>query len=200
MLRAMSARSNVVIALGFGVFAAFGCAYGEVRQVVRAQFASELDCPEVFIIKRDAWYQYESPNQFKVKGCGVMRTYTCPVDAGRVSYGEPACTWIEGDADAPKLKRRDAEGNVIEDEGGESPMDEPSMDEPMDEPLPEPEESFDDEGGSEDELDDEGDDGAGELDADTGGSTSVKPNGKKGGGASGQASGSAGFKIGGGSR
>jgi hypothetical protein len=195
MLRAMSARPIVVFALGLGVCAGFGCAYGEVRQVVRAQFATELDCPEVFITKRDAWYQYESANQFKVTGCGVVRSYTCPVDDGRVSYDEPACTWVEGDADAPKMKPRDAEGNVIEES---EEFDGAPIDDGADHVPAEPEDPFeDDEQPAPDEADDAADDAedtSGGADAEGGGSTSVKPAGKKGGGASGQASG--GFKIG----
>jgi hypothetical protein len=200
MLRAMSARPIVVFVLGVGVCAGFGCAYGEVRQVVRAQFATELDCPEVFITKRDAWYQYESANQFKVTGCGVVRSYTCPVDEGRVSYDEPACTWVEGDADAPKMKPRDAEGNVIEESeelDGAPPADDGEGHVPA-----EPEDPFE---GEEqpapedaDDAADDADDTSGGVDAEGGGSTSVKPAGKKGGGASGQASG--GFKVGAGKK
>jgi hypothetical protein len=195
MLRAMSVRPIVVFALGFGVFAAFGCAYGEVRQVVRAQFASELDCPEVFITKRDAWYQYESPNQFKVSGCGVMRTYTCPVYEGRVSYDEPACTWVEGDADAPKMKPRDAEGNVIEES---EDLDGAPVDDGAEHQPAEPEDPFEDEpqpAPAEDGEGDGADDADGDADATGGGTTSVKPPAKKAGSATGQTSGGAGFKI-----
>ena len=92
--------------------------------MVRAQFATELDCPEVQIKRRDAWYGYDTGNQFKVSGCGVMRTYTCNDPDGRVSYDEPACTWVEGDADAPKMAK---------------PMpDDAAMDEPLPEMEPEP--------------------------------------------------------------
>jgi hypothetical protein len=194
MLRAMLQRAIVVFALFSAVSAGFGCAYGEVRQVVRAQFASELNCPEVFITKRDAWYQYDSPNQFKVSGCGVMRTYTCPVDEGTVSYDKPACTWVEGDADAPKLKARDAEGNVLEE--SEQLDDQPAEPAPGDEPA-EPEDPYGDDtsGGGSDA--DEGDsDSDLDADAESSGSTSVKPAAKKGGGASGQASGGVGIGVG----
>jgi hypothetical protein len=126
MLRAMSfrSRSSVVVLGLLGAALACGCAYGEVRQVVRAQFASELDCPEVQITRRNAWYGYDTGNQFKVSGCGVMRTYTCNDPDGRVSYDEPACTWVAGDADAPKPAAPQP--------------DEPAMDEPMPEPEPAP--------------------------------------------------------------
>jgi hypothetical protein len=124
MLRAMSfrSRSSIVVLGLLGSALACGCAYGEVRQVVRAQFASELDCPEVQITKRSAWYGYDTGNQFKVSGCGVMRTYTCNDPDGRVSYDEPACTWVAGDADAPKMATPQPE--------------DPAMDEPMPEPEP----------------------------------------------------------------
>lgn len=199
MLRAMSLRPLLVVALVV-MFASLGCAYGEVRQVVRAQFASELDCPEVFILKRDAWYQYENPNQFKVTGCGVMRTYTCPPDAtGRVSYDEPACTWVEGDADAPKMAAPAPEDGALDESEGMEPLDEGAPADDATEPAP----PADDEGGAGDTEDD-----ASDLDADAEGSTSVKPAPapKKNGGASGQAapapkkSGGASGQVGGGVR
>jgi hypothetical protein len=127
MLRAMLLRVVVLGCAGL-----LGCAYGEVRQVVRAQFAAELNCPEVLIQKRDVWYMYDSPDQYKVSGCGVMRTYTCPADEdGLVSYDEPACTWVAGDADAPAAPKP----MVLEDDPLAEP--EPLQDEPTDaEPEP----------------------------------------------------------------
>jgi hypothetical protein len=102
MLRAMRVTPNrMMMSIVLGVVAASGCAYGEVRQVIRAQFASEYDCPEVQLRKRDSWYAQDNPNQFKVTGCGKVRTYTCDKDVGLVSYDSPACKWVEGDADAP---------------------------------------------------------------------------------------------------
>ena len=105
MLRAMFVRSSVVSVLVLGCASLVGCAHGEVRQVIRAQFAAELSCPEVTLKKRDVWYVYESPDQYKVSGCGVMRTYTCPAGDGLASYDEPACTWVAGDADAPQMAK-----------------------------------------------------------------------------------------------
>ena len=112
---------------GFGGFGGLtGCAYGEVRQVIRAQFAAELSCPEVSLRKRDVWYSYEGPDQYKVTGCGVIRTYTCPAGDGMASYDEPACTWVAGDADAPQMSK---DTGLVDEgapptEGGESePMD-----------------------------------------------------------------------------
>jgi hypothetical protein len=93
--------------------------------VIRAQFAAELSCPEVTLKKRDTWYVYDGPDQYKVTGCGVIRTYTCPAGDGMASYDEPACTWVEGDADAPQMAKM--EGDADE---GAPPMDGES--EPMD--------------------------------------------------------------------
>jgi hypothetical protein len=102
MLRAMQVSPNrILVLVVLGVLAASGCAYGEVRQVIRAQFASDYNCPEVQLRKRDTWYAQDNPNQFKVTGCGKVRTYTCDQDVGLVSYDKPACKWVEGDADAP---------------------------------------------------------------------------------------------------
>jgi hypothetical protein len=127
MLRAMSLR-GIAVSVVWTALAATGCAYGEVRQVVRAQFASELNCPEVTITKRDAWYAYDGPHQWKVSGCGVMRTYTCPKIDGRVSYDEPACTWVEGDADAPQMSAPRGQDPALDESEGID--DEPSLDDP----------------------------------------------------------------------
>lgn len=120
---------------------ASGCAYGNVRQVLRAQFASEVDCSDVTIKKRDFWYIADNPHQYKISGCGVMRTYTCTQEdaEGLISYDEPACKWEEGDSDAPKPKAPAAADPM--DEG----MDGESMDEPMDD-MDAPEPSSDAEG------------------------------------------------------
>jgi hypothetical protein len=164
MLRAMSCRASVVVGLGL-LGLASGCAYGEVRQVVRAQFASELDCPEVQI-KRG----YDTPNQFKVFGCGVVRTYTCNDADGRVSYDEPACTWVNGDADAPQMAK---------------PSPEPG-DEPLDEPPAAEEAPLEDSSSSEseDSLDDDSTDTdveEAEPEAETESEPASKPPVKKGG-------------------
>lgn len=120
MLRAMQLRrlplsvifrsSLPALAAGAALAAsASGCAYGNVRQVLRAQFASDVGCSAVTIKKRDFWYVADNPHQYKISGCGVMRTYTCTAEdaEGLLSYDEPACKWEEGDADAPKPKTTD---------------------------------------------------------------------------------------------
>lgn len=138
--------------LSSAVSLAGGCAYGEVRQVLRAQFASEVGCSDVKLSKRSTWYVSENPNQYKISGCGVVRTYSCTEEqaSGFVSYDEPACSWEEGDSDAPKMKQMPAEG--------EEPMDDMG-DAPMDEPMP-PADDMDD-SVSEPPAEDEGDDGLG---------------------------------------
>ena len=116
MLRAMKHGAWPIVVLGWSLLAGAGCAYGEVRQVIRAQFASETHCSEVQLKRRDTWYAYDGPDQYKVIGCGQVRTYTCPA-SGLVSYDKPACTWVNGDADAPVVQK-------VEDEEGAA--DEPS--------------------------------------------------------------------------
>jgi hypothetical protein len=127
MLRAMKTGLSFWFVSLVLAMSALGCAYGEARQVIRAQFASEIGCDAVKLTKRSTWYAEDNPNQFKVSGCGVVRTYTCEGTSLNelVSYDEPACTWVEGDADAPKTKAQ------APTEGGENE----AMDAPMDAPM-----------------------------------------------------------------
>jgi hypothetical protein len=148
MLRAMQLRrlplvifrSSVSRSVFAGVALATlvsGCAYGNVRQVLRAQFASDIGCADVTIKKRDFWYVSDNPHQYKISGCGTMRTYTCTQEdaEGLISYDEPACKWEEGDADAPKPKVHAPADPMDEGMEGEGePMDAPAddMDAPAD--------------------------------------------------------------------
>ena len=175
--------SSIGLVFGAGLLLLGGCAYGEVRQVVRAHFASEFDCPEVMLKKRELWYSYEGPDQFKAIGCGHVRTYTCP-DKGMVSYDEPVCTFVEGDADAPTLAKMTEDG--AEEESA------PPLDEPGDAPEPSDDTSGGEDtggesggGGGDDDLDDD-------LDADAEGSSSSTPSGSTAPASRGSASGSAG--------
>ncbi|MDD9936171.1 MAG: hypothetical protein OXT09_21345 [Myxococcales bacterium] len=120
---------NLFCALSVTLLAgsAGGCAYGELRTVLRAQFASELDCPEVQIERRELWYSYDGPDQYKISGCGVMRTYTCPNPEGLVSYDEPQCEWVEGDADAPQIKK--LEDSSVLDEAADDDTSAPAAEE-----------------------------------------------------------------------
>jgi hypothetical protein len=158
MLRAMQLRRLPLVIFKSQVLAGValatlvsGCAYGNVRQVLRAQFASDLDCADVTIKKRDFWYVSDNPHQYKISGCGVMRTYTCTQDdaEGLISYDEPACKWEEGDADAPKPKTQAMPEEPM-DEGMEGEGD--MMDAPADEPA--------------DDMNAPADDSEGGLDAD----------------------------------
>ncbi len=126
MLRAMRARLFPVTALAWAVlclalFSAAGCAYGEVRQVIRAQFASELNCPEVTLKRRALWYVSDEPDQYMVTGCGVVRTYSCPNVSGLVSYDKPPCTYVNGNADAPKEAVMAPEEGEPDTSGGVAP-------------------------------------------------------------------------------
>jgi len=118
MLRAMSANAKWFVSFGLvSALSVSGCgAHGNVRQVIRQQFAAELNCREVQVLKRDVWYSYDSPHQYKVSGCGVLRTYACPVmESDTVSYDKPACTWVEGDADKPKSAQPSAPDGAMDD-------------------------------------------------------------------------------------
>jgi hypothetical protein len=122
MLRAMSTPLEkvfacAVLALGLG-----GCAYGELHQVLRAQVASELSCPEVAVKKKGLAYiaDDEDINRYLVTGCGVTRTYTCPETTGLISYDEPVCSYVEGNTDQPEVAKMPGEG--------EGAMDDMSLD------------------------------------------------------------------------
>jgi hypothetical protein len=127
MLRAMKAYVRTgVLAAGVMTLLGSGCAYGELRQVLRAEFASETGCREVSIRRRDTWYAY-SENFYKVSGCGQLRSYTCPAGDGIVKYGSSGCTWVAGDMDAPTAPKP-ASDPTTEPMPEDSPP--PSMDEP----------------------------------------------------------------------
>jgi hypothetical protein len=129
MLRAMRVSPNrMMVLMVLGVAATSGCAYGEVRQVIRAQFASEFNCPEVQLRKRDSWYAQDNPNQFKVTGCGKVRTYTCDKEVGLVSYDSPACKFVEGDADAPGADKANQPSPATEEMPNDEAAPEPSND------------------------------------------------------------------------
>jgi hypothetical protein len=176
--------------LGLGLLLLGGCAYGEVRQVVRAQFATEFDCPEVLLKKRELWYSYEGPDQFKAIGCGRVRTYTCP-KSGLVSYDEPVCTFVEGDADAPKMAEMTPEGE----EDIQPPPDDLDMggtDETSGDEAPPP---ADDSGSSDDGDGEGGGDLGGDLDAEADADADADAN-AEGGGGSGKVGGGAKIKLG----
>jgi hypothetical protein len=78
-----------------------GCAYGEMRQVLRAQVASEANCPELKVSKVPVYAEGYEENQYKVLGCGVDRLYTCQDSGGLVKYGSADCKYIAAAAPKP---------------------------------------------------------------------------------------------------
>lgn len=91
MLRGMSKPGlafacSLIVCLG-------GCAYGEMRQVLRAQVASEADCPDLVVQKASPYLPGYQPNQYTVQGCGIERVYTCKDDDGLVKFGSADCTY-----------------------------------------------------------------------------------------------------------
>jgi hypothetical protein len=88
-------RSGVACAALALVLFSSGCAYGELRQVLRAEVASEANCPDVVIQKSSPFAPGYKDNQYTVRGCGVDRIYTCKED-GLVAFGHADCTYTAG--------------------------------------------------------------------------------------------------------
>jgi hypothetical protein len=88
-------RSGAACAALALVLVSSGCAYGELRQVLRAEVASEADCPDVVIQKSSPYAPGYKENQYTVRGCGVDRIYTCK-DDGLVPFGHADCTYTAG--------------------------------------------------------------------------------------------------------
>jgi hypothetical protein len=78
-----------------------GCAYGEMRQVLRAQVASEANCPELQVSKVPAYAEGYAENQYKVLGCGIDRVYTCNDTGGLVKFGNADCKYVAKAAPKP---------------------------------------------------------------------------------------------------
>jgi hypothetical protein len=102
MLRGMFGTSSGFsrIITGAALVLAGGCAYGEMRDVLRAQVASEAQCVELSVHKTGAYQQGYQENQYEVKGCGVERVYTCK-QSGLVKYGAAECTYVTTNAPKP---------------------------------------------------------------------------------------------------
>ena len=137
MLRPMlkTAELRVVLfLLTSGAVALGGCAYGELKQVLRAQVAAETSCGDVTIESSPMYQPGHKPGQYRVKGCGVDRTYNCPKEEGLVSYGDKICTYVDTKSIKPPEPMPAADPTL--DEGGES-LDsaEPPADEPLDAPA-----------------------------------------------------------------
>ena len=95
MLRRMSTQNLAAVSVFALLVLSGGCAYGELRQVLRAQVASEIDCPDVVVQKSSQFAPGYKENQYTVRGCGVDRIYTCSED-GMVSYGTTKCSYVAG--------------------------------------------------------------------------------------------------------
>lgn len=116
MLRAVRYLGSITLVMGV---LAGACAYGEIRHVLRAEFANELDCPEVRVEKKGFVYlpeEKEDAEHYTLNGCGVVRTYSCPPDRGVVPYGESGCTWVEGDPERPEAAETSGGEDALADE------------------------------------------------------------------------------------
>jgi hypothetical protein len=94
-----------------------GCAYGEMRQVLRAEVASEVNCPELQVTKVPAYAEGYTENQYKVLGCGVDRLYTCNDSGGLVKFGSADCKFVS--TAPPKAPAAPAPSS--DESGGEEP-------------------------------------------------------------------------------
>ena len=72
-----------------------GCAYGEMPQVLRAQVASEANCPDLVVSQAPSFTPGYKENQYKVRGCGIDRVYTCNGESGGlVKFGSADCSYV----------------------------------------------------------------------------------------------------------
>jgi hypothetical protein len=105
MLKTAEPRLNrklTLLLLAIGpVLVLGGCAYGELKQVLRAQVASETSCGDVTVEGSSAYAPGYKPGQYRVKGCGVDRIYNCPKDEGLVSYSAKVCTYVDSKSVKP---------------------------------------------------------------------------------------------------
>jgi hypothetical protein len=95
MLRDMSSPGVVRASSAFVLFATLcsGCAYGEMRYVLRSQVAKESGCADLTVEKQSPYAQGYTPNNYVIKGCGINRVYTCQDDGGLVKYGSAQCSY-----------------------------------------------------------------------------------------------------------
>lgn len=91
-------RSTLAISL---TFVLAGCAYGELKQVLRAQVAAETNCGDVSVESTPLYTPGYAPGQYRVKGCGIDRTYLCPKQDGLVSYDDTPCKPVAAAAATP---------------------------------------------------------------------------------------------------
>jgi len=129
----------LTVALGPTLFGLGGCAYGQLKQVLRAQVAAETDCGDVTIESSPLFQPGYQPNQYRVRGCGIDRTYNCPRREGLVSYSDKSCTYVDTKSIKPPDPMPSASSDP--DPALEEPLEpEPPADEPppAEEPPAEP--------------------------------------------------------------
>lgn len=80
-----------------------GCAYGEMRQVLRAEVASDANCPDLQVTKVPAYAEGYQDNQYHVVGCGIDRTYTCNDEGGLVKFGSADCKFADNKVARPAV-------------------------------------------------------------------------------------------------
>lgn len=95
MLRGMSSSGVARASSALVLFATLcvGCAYGEMRYVLRSQVAKESGCADLTVEKQSPYAQGYTPNNYVIKGCGIDRVYTCQDDGGLVKYGSAQCSY-----------------------------------------------------------------------------------------------------------
>lgn len=98
---------------------ATGCVYGDLKQVLRSQVASETGCASVKVSQRQEYTGAEA-GQYTVEACGEKRRYTCPTEGGLYDYDEPICN-LEGSRKAGPPPMPTAGGEDEDDEALEAP-------------------------------------------------------------------------------
>jgi hypothetical protein len=97
MLRGMSSLALPRAAVLLCVLSS-GCAYGEMRQVLRSQVATESKCSDITVQKQSPYAPGYTENNYTVKGCGIDRVYTCKDDGGLVKFGSAECSYKASNA------------------------------------------------------------------------------------------------------
>jgi hypothetical protein len=122
-----SASKNLGTVIALLVLSSAGCAYGELRQVLRAQIASEADCPDIVLTKFSPYAPGYKPDTYAAKGCNVDRIYTCK-DEGMVKFGHAPCTYVDSGTSVkpPPLPAADDMGDEPMESGAAPAADEPA--------------------------------------------------------------------------
>jgi hypothetical protein len=112
MLRCMSSPVLVRASSSLLLFATLlsGCAYGEMRYVLRSQVAKESGCADLTVQKQSPYSQNYTPNNYVIRGCGIDRLYTCQDDGGLVKYGSAQCSYKAANVPPPAATPAPAPG------------------------------------------------------------------------------------------